>query len=145
MKIKFTQKHINLFKRLGIQVIYLFGSRAEGKVHLLSDFDIGIVFEKPEKYKNNLMDVYLKLYDVFAQILPKSYLKQRFKLKENEFDIVFLQFKPISFQFEVIKSGKVLYEQNEETRMNYEEYIMKKQCDLSYFHNIHYQAILERI
>jgi len=145
MKIKFTQKQINIFKRLGIEIIYLFGSQAQGKTHSLSDVDIGIVFEKPEKYKDKTMDPYLKLYDIFADVLPKSYLRQRFRLREHEFDIVFLQFAPISLQFNAIKNGKVLYEKSEEARFAYQEMIMKRQADLQYFYDLRYKAILERI
>lgn len=142
---KFSQKQLNQFKKMGILVIYLFGSQAQGKTHKLSDVDIGIVFEKPERYKDKTLDVYLKLYDIFTEVLPKDYLKRRFQLKEHEFDIVFLQFSPISLQFDAIKEGKVLYEKDKEKRLNYEEYVTKRYCDLKYFYDIHYQAILERI
>lgn len=145
MKIKFSKKQINVFKKMSILAIYLFGSQAQGKTHKLSDVDIGIVFERPERYKDKTLDVYLKLYDIFTEVLPKDYLKRRFQLKEHEFDIVFLQFSPISLQFYAIKESKVLYEKDKEKRLNYEEYVMKRYCDLKYFYDIHYQAILERI
>ena len=86
---------------MGIAVIYLFGSYAQNQTHPLSDVDIGVVFENPEKYKNKTMRVYLKLYEIFSDLLPKRYLKQRFQKKEHEFDIVFLQFVPFGFQFDV--------------------------------------------
>ncbi|MDO9399078.1 MAG: nucleotidyltransferase domain-containing protein [bacterium] len=145
IKIKFSKKHIEQFKELGIQTIYLFGSQVQGHIHALSDFDIGVVFNKPEKYKNNTMKPYLKLYDIFTDVLPKDYLRQRCKIREHELDIVFLQFVPISLQFEVIKNGKVLYEKLEESRLNYNEEIIKKNADLQYFYNLRYKAILERI
>ncbi len=144
-KIKFSQKQLNQLKKMGIEVIYLFGSQAEGKTHPLSDFDFGIVFEKPEKYKDNTLDVYSKLYGIFTDVLPKSYLRRRFQMREHEFDIVFLQFAPISLQFSAIREGKVLYERNREKRFQYEEYIIKRNADLNYFYDIRYKAILERI
>lgn len=147
IKIKFFQKHIDQFKKMGIQTIYLFGSHAQAQnhVHALSDIDIGVVFDKPEKYKNDTMKPYLKLYDIFTDVLPKDYLRQRCKMKEHEFDLVFLQFAPIRLQFEAIKGGKVLYEKSREKRFNYLEEIMKKNADLQYFYNLRYKAILERI
>ena len=60
MKIKFSQKHKELFKKLGIDVIYLFGSYAENKTHPMSDVDIGVVFAHPEKYRGNDIEVYLE-------------------------------------------------------------------------------------
>ncbi|MCD6114838.1 nucleotidyltransferase domain-containing protein [bacterium] len=145
MKIRFHQKHIKQFKKMGITVIYLFGSYAQNQTHPLSDVDIGVVFENPEKYKDKTMKVYLKLYEIFSDLLPKEYLKQRFQKKEHEFDIVFLQFVPFGFQFEAIKKGVVLYEKSRKKRFDYEEYVMKKCSDLKHFHNLRYQAILERI
>lgn len=144
-KIKFSQRQINIFKKMGIQTIYLFGSYAQGFSHALSDIDIGVVFKKPEKYRDKTMEAYLELYKIFTEVLPRDYLRRRFKLKEHEFDLVFLQFTPISLQFEAIKGGKVLYESNEEKRLSYEEYVVKKYCDLKYFHDLRYKAILERI
>ena len=145
MKIKFSQKHKNQFKKLGILCIYLFGSQAQEKTHPLSDIDIGVVFEEPQKYKGKTLDIYSKLYDIITDVLPKSYLRRRFKLREHEFDLVFLQFAPLSFQFSAIKDGKVLYEKDRKKRLDYEEYVMKRNCDLEYFFNLHYKAILERI
>jgi len=145
IKIKFSKKQINLFKKLGIETIYLFGSHAQGNPNPLSDFDFGIVLANPEKYKEKTLDIYLKLYDIFTEILPKQYLSQRFKLREHEFDIVFLQFTPISFQFAVIKNGQVLYERDKENRLKYEEYVIKRKADLKYFHDLSFKRLLERI
>jgi len=145
MRIKFSQKHKNQFKKLGILCIYLFGSQAQGKTHPLSDVDIGVVFEDPQKYKDKTLDVYSKLYDIITDVLPKSYLRRRFKLREHEFDLVFLQFAPLSFQFSVIKDGKVLYEKDRKKRLDYEEYVMKRNCDLEYLRNLSYKHLLERL
>ena len=144
-KIKFSRKQLNQFKKMGIETIYLFGSRAQGYTHPLSDFDFGVVFSRPEKYKEKTLDIYSKLYQIFTEVLPKKYLRQRFKLRAHEFDIVFLQFAPISLQFEAIKGGKVLYEKNKEKRLDYEEYVLKRNCDLKYFYDLFYQNLLERI
>jgi len=145
IKIKFPQKQLNQLKKIGIEIVYLFGSQAEGKTHPLSDFDFGIVFEKPEKYKDNTLDVYSKLYGIFTDVLPKSYLRRRFQMREHEFDIVFFQFAPLSLQFNAIKGGRVLYEKNEEARFRYQEEVMKRNADLQYFYEMRYKAILERI
>lgn len=144
-KIRFSEKQIGEFEKMGINVIYLFGSRAKGITTSLSDFDFGIVFENPEKYRDTTLDVYNKLYEIFVDILPKKYLRQRFKMREHEFDIVFLQFASPSLQFSAIKEGQILYEKDKEKRLDYEEYVMKICCDLKYFFDIRYQAILERI
>ena len=52
-KIKFSQKHINQFKKLGVEIVYVFGSRALGKfITSLSDVDFGIVFRKGKVVRN---------------------------------------------------------------------------------------------
>ncbi len=132
-------------EKLNIESVYLFGSQAQKTAGPLSDFDFGIVLESPEEYRDNTMDLYLKLYDIFIDVLPKEYLKRRFEKKEHEVDIVFLQFAPIALQFSVIKNGKVLYQASEEKRLQYEEYVVKKSADLKHFHKISYKALLERI
>ena len=142
MRFKLPKKKL---EKLGINVIYLFGSQAQNNTSPLSDFDFGIVLEKPEKYKDNTLEIYSELYDIFTEILPKEYLRRRFRMREHEFDIVFLQFAPISLQFEAIKNGKILYERDREKRLNYEEYVMKRHADLEYFYNLRHEAILERI
>lgn len=144
-KIKFSSEHINIFKKIGIETIYLFGSRAQGKIHPLSDVDIGIVFVKPEKYKDKTMEPYLELYDIFTDVLPKSYLRQRFEMREHEFDLVFLQFAPISLQMKAIQTGKVLYEKSEKARFSYQEDVMRRHADLQYVYDLQHKAILERI
>ena len=145
MKIEFSQKQLNQFKKIGIETIYLFGSQAQGFAGPLSDVDIGVVLEKPEKYKDKTMDIYLKLYSIFVSVLPKKYLKHRFEMREHEFDIVFLQFAPISLQFSAIRDGKVLYEKDKEKRLQYEEYIIKRNADLNYFYDLSFKALLERM
>ena len=145
MKIKFLPQHIKEFKKIGVLAIYLFGSQAQKRAGLLSDVDIGIAFEKPEKYKNNTLKPYLKLYDIFIDILPPSYLKRRFKMKAHELDIVFLQFTPFDFQLEAIQNGQVLYESDREKRLAYQEYVLKRHCDLVYLYDLSYKFILERI
>ena len=133
-KIKFSQKQINQFKKMGVETVYLFGSQAQGFTHPLSDVDIGVVFENPEKYKNKTMEPYLKLDDIFSDIFPKK-----------QIDVVFLQFTPLSLQFNATRGGKVLYEKNEEKRFCYQEDILKRYLDAKYFYDLRYKAILERM
>ncbi|PIR91854.1 hypothetical protein COU03_00085 [bacterium (Candidatus Gribaldobacteria) CG10_big_fil_rev_8_21_14_0_10_41_12] len=145
MKIAFSAKHKKIFQQMGIQTIYLFGSQANNTAHSLSDVDLGIVLQEPEKHRASTMDIYLKLYDIFTDVLPKDYLKRRFQLRAHEFDIVFLQFTPIKLQFEAIKNKKVLYETDKIKRLDYEEYVIKRYCDLQFIFQLDEQAILARI
>ena len=133
-KIKFSQKQINQFKKMGVETVYLFGSQAQGFTHPLSDVDIGVVFENPEKYKNKTMESYLKLDDIFSDIFPKK-----------QIDVVFLQFTPLSLQFNATQNSKVLYEKNEEKRFCYQEDVLKRYLDIRYFYDLSDKYFLERI
>jgi len=130
---------------MNILAIYLFGSQAISKAHPLSDVDIGVVFKEPEKYKDKTLQPYLELYQIVTEVLPKDYLRHRFKMKGHEFDLVFLQFAPIHVQFNAIRDARILYESNREKRLDYEEYILKRYCDLKYIYDLHYKSVLERI
>lgn len=143
MKIKFNKNQIEKFEKLGVKTIYLFGSQASGKTNPLSDYDIGVVLNKPDKDKT--LEIYSELYKIFTNVLPREYLRRRFKMREHEFDLTFLQFAPFHFQFNAIKDGQVLFEKKEDDRLNYEEYVMKKNADLKYFYDLQDKAILERI
>lgn len=133
-KIKFSQKQLNQFKKMGVETVYLFGSQAQGFTHPLSDVDIGVVFEDSEKYKNKTMEPYLKLDDIFSDIFPKK-----------QIDVVFLQFVPLNLQFNAIRDGKVLYEKDEEKRFCYQEDVLKGYLDIKHFYDLSDKYFLERI
>ncbi len=145
LEIQFTRKHVDRFEKLEILAVYLFGSQAEGNIHPLSDVDIGVVFENPKRYIDKTMSPYIDLYQIFTEVLPKDYLRHRFKTKEHEFDLLFLQFAPIHIQFNAIRNAKVLFESHRDKRLDYEEYVLKRHCDLKYFYDLRESAILERI
>lgn len=143
--IKFSKEHIEQLKKFDILAVYLFGSQVRQEIHPMSDVDFGVIFENPGKYKGRTLDIYLELYDIFTDVLPKDYLRKRFEKREHEFDLVFLQFVPISLQFNAVKEAKILYESDETKRLDYEEYVMKRHSDLKYLYDIHMNAFLERI
>lgn len=128
-KIEFSQEQKSQFKKMGIDIIYLFGSYAQENTHPLSDVDFGIVFENPKQYKDKTLDVYSQLYDIFVDILPKDYLKQRFQLGGHEFDIVFLQFAPLSLQFNAVNKGVAIYYSHPERLASYEEKVVLDYLD----------------
>lgn len=143
--LEFTNQHKEKLKKLGVAIIYLFGSQAKGKTHPLSDFDIGVVLENPARHQRNSLGLYQELYEIITDILPKDYLKKRLEARNHEVDIVFLQFAPVYLQFEAAANGKVLYENREESALDYKEEMSKRFCDLQYFYNISRQGVLERI
>ncbi|MBI3398570.1 MAG: nucleotidyltransferase domain-containing protein [Deltaproteobacteria bacterium] len=115
-------------KELGVSVVYIFGSEAVGKTTALSDRDIGIVLKKPAALQDTLA-LYKTLYGLFAELYPSQKL-----------DIVFLQTSPIPLQYNAMKEGKILFEQDPRRTADYEEYITDMYLDfkpvLEYFDSI---------
>jgi len=61
------------FKKLGISIVYLFGSRAKGRGSRLSDVDIGTVMKNPPREKD-IKTLYHTLYQLFTELYPASKL-----------------------------------------------------------------------
>lgn len=149
MKKEELKKQINkikpVFEKYGILAVYLFGSRGRGESDMSSDYDIGVVFVDPKKYRDSTLEVYSDLYKELVEVLPEDYLKSRFRARKHEFDLVFLQFSYISFQYKAIKEGDVIYESDRKQRLDYEEYLMKRYCDLAPLREKYKKAVLDRI
>lgn len=122
-------------EKIGIGIIYLFGSHAEGVSNSRSDIDVGIVFRNPDMIKENTFKVYNKIYQMFCNILPGY---------EQNLDIVFLERAPLELQFDVVKHGKILYEVSVDFRLNYEEHITLLYADFYPILQETNQAILDR-
>lgn len=132
--IKFNEAQINQFKKLGVSVIYIYGSQATGLSNFASDIDIGVVFSNPEKYKDKTMKVYNELYFIFTDIFPGK-----------KVDIVLLQFASPTLQFKAVSDGVVIYEKNAQSNFEYKEAVIKKYADIKYFLDLRAQEVLNRI
>ena len=106
-------------KSLGVTALYLFGSRAQNRELPLSDYDYAVLMDG-----NHLKgdDVYFKLYDLLSEISPRT--------KENDvIDIVFLRNAPLELRFHVVRYGKVLFETNQNKRLDFESQTVLLYCD----------------
>ncbi len=56
-------------KKIGVSVVYLFGSRATGRESHTSDVDIGVVLREPIE---DTRSSYKVLYELFSAIYPPS-------------------------------------------------------------------------
>lgn len=106
---------------LGVNVLYLFGSRAKDIANEKSDYDIGVVFINPNK-TNSEMEQFSKLYDILANIFPDT-------INGPKLDISFLQKANAALQMNAIHNGIVLFENNPVFRANYEESVLRKYDD----------------
>lgn len=104
-------------RKLGVSIIYLFGSRAVGRGSPLSDVDIGVVLKNPP-VDGDLRDLYNKIFRVLSDQYPAS-----------KVDLVFLQTAPLALQFFAVRDGKVLFEEDPRYTADYEKRVIQEYLD----------------
>jgi predicted nucleotidyltransferase len=130
------KKTCESLRRLHVGVVYLVGSQARGEQGPASDFDLAVVFHDAEQPINTAA-IHPVLYDLLTDEFPVSMGK--------DVDIIYLQEASLSFQFEAISTGRVIYESNPELRADYEESVVKQHLDFAPMENIFSTALMERL
>ena len=124
-------------RALGVAVVYLFGSQAEGIAGPMSDIDIGIVHERSGALNRNPGESYQALYDIFTDVFDM----QGFK----DIDIVMLDHAPLELRFDVIMHGKVLFETDPEFRSAFEERTVALYRDFKPLREESNRGVLQRV
>lgn len=135
MKLKGEMKE-NLVKFLrgqkDVKVAYLFGSAAKDKLGPLSDIDIAVYLdEKMSKAERSEKKLFL-IYEISGI------------LNTDNFDLVVMNDMSYSFNYEIIKHGKVLVA-DEEVRVDVETKILSEYLDRRYYDIKHMESFFERI
>ncbi len=120
-----TQKR--RLRDLGVQSIYLFGSRAQGAENVFSDYDYAVLMKESGYQKGDT--TYFALLDILSEISPRS-------LENDAIDIVFLKDAGLELRFHVIRCGKVLFDAAPLWRLDFEAQTTLLYCD--------YRPILDR-
>ncbi len=102
-----------------VRLAYLFGSQATGKANRLSDVDVAVLTD-PSRVKKNLP------YGYKAE-LGTDLMKL---LKTNRVDIVLLNEAPPFLRHQVLKTGKLLFANDQKTRVQFEAQEMSRYPDL---------------
>lgn len=113
------------FKNQPVELAYLFGSQASGKVKPLSDIDFAVLFAE------NLTDQ--ERFELKIKILGD--LSEM--LKTDKIDLVDLKAAPAFLQFEVIKKRSEVFVRNENARIDFETKALFNFFDRQYFANRH--------
>jgi predicted nucleotidyltransferase len=103
------QMPVKKLEELGIGLVYLFGSCAEGVSGPLSDMDIGVVLENPRIVRGNTMPMYNALYGLFSEFFGTSNI-----------DLVFLERASLELRFAAITHGKILFVARDDLRDDFE-------------------------
>jgi predicted nucleotidyltransferase len=119
-------------ERLGITIVYLFGSKATGRGSPLSDVDIGVVLKEVPSGKEH-RDIYHNLYKLFTEMYSSPKL-----------DIVFLQEAALSLRYSAVREGKILFESDPNFTADYEHRVMNQYLDFRPILDYFDKAAMER-
>ncbi len=78
-----------------IEIAILFGSRAEGRAVAGSDVDIAVLGKKPLNLEN--------------KITIAKWVSRKYKVPQEDVDVVDIRRAPPLLQFEIAKKGKLIY------------------------------------
>jgi predicted nucleotidyltransferase len=102
-------------RKMGVSIVYLFGSRANGMGSRTSDVDIGVVLREPIE---DTRSSYKTLYELFSAVYPSHRL-----------DIVFLDKTSLALQYDAIKDGKIIFEEDPKSTADYENRVVNQYLD----------------
>lgn len=115
----------NYFKNQPVELVYLFGSQASGRITPLSDMDFAVLFKKnltdQERFSHKI-----KILGDLSEIL-----------KTDKIDLVDLKTAPAFLQFEVIRKRNEIFVRNENARIDFETKVLFNFFDRQYFVNRH--------
>ena len=126
-----------MLRDLGVAVVYLFGSQAEGIAGPMSDIDIGVLYSDSNHLNRNRGELYQALYDIFTDVFDMRGFK--------DIDIVMLDRAPLELRFDVITHGKVIFETDHEFRRDFEERTAALYRDFKPLREESNRAVLQRI
>jgi len=97
-----------------ISLVYLFGSHVEGQLGPMGDYDLGVVIDRAADERQ----VQARLTHELARAL-----------QTDRVDMVVLNRAPIELAYTVIAQGKVLYQRDVATRVEYEAQVLNRYGD----------------
>lgn len=114
----------------GVLVAYLYGSRAVGRDHEDSDYDIGLLVEDEENFDIHRVS---GIIDRLEEVLG------------SEVDLRILNDRDIRFLFNVLEEGHPVMVKDEDVRQRFEVGVMKKYMDMQPFLREYDRNVRERV
>ena len=97
-----------------VSLVYLFGSRKEGEIGPLSDYDLGVLIE----CSGHEREIQVRLAHELARAL-----------QTERVDVLVLNRAPIELAYAVVAQGEVLYQRDAATRVEYESHVLSRYGD----------------
>jgi predicted nucleotidyltransferase len=97
-----------------IHLVYLFGSQVEGRLGPMSDYDVGVLIDRTEDERQ----VHARLTHELARALGT-----------DQVDVVLLNRAPIELAYAIIAQGRMLYQRDVATRVEYEAQVLSRYGD----------------
>ena len=110
--------------------VYLFGSYAEGKIHALSDVDIGILLKENVDFFKKRM----QLIEIISKVLLT-----------DEVDLIILNEAPSSLCFEIFNKGKIMLNKDENVRVEFLLRNVKKYIDTAFLRKLSEEMLIKKI
>lgn len=116
-------------KKPEIVAAYIFGSFATGKTTDLSDIDIAVLLQDKGSLELQL--------ELIGDILEA--------LRTEDFDLVILNNCPPYMQYEVVSSGKIIYEKDREARCEFQVRALQRYFDVKHIYDEYNYYLKKRI
>jgi predicted nucleotidyltransferase len=124
----------SIFIRHGVLLAYLFGSQAEGRVTPQSDIDLAVLLPRSLSVEQRFR-TQLALIGDCLQLFHR-----------NDVDVVILNEANPVLAYEVIRNGKILYEDPETMpAVDFAVYTLSRYADTAPFRELQNQYLFERL
>ena len=113
------ERLFDVFRRNGILLAYLFGSRARGDAREESDYDFAVLFGRA--------------VGVLEEVELAVEVADSLGVPADKVDVVSLDKAGLDFAFKVVREGELIYARDEETRRRFETRVLIDALD---FHDL---------
>lgn len=116
-----------------ISAVYLFGSFSTNMVTPLSDIDLAVLYAKGLS-RSTQNDLHWECWEKLAKLF-----------KTEEIDLINLNTTPLSFRYNIIKNGKLIYYSNKDEVVDFHSETVSRYLDIKPLREEHDQAFIAGI
>ncbi len=123
-----------LWEQQAVLFVYLFGSYGKGKPTPLSDVDIALFLEESLGEIENYTDKKIDLLGIANDVLHT-----------DEVDLVILNEAPLSFRYQVLKTGRLLFSKDERKRIDFETSTLDEYWDTEPLRIMNWKGLVRKV